>query len=162
MQRCMGGLVSESLLIYLDDVVVYSSDYDTHILHLELWKAVSPWPEAPPQMQPVPGKVTYRGHVISRDRISRHPAKTAAVKDWAAPTIIKQVWSFLGFVGYYSRFVKGYSKIASALNSHLVGTASVQKREDCSGGSPNFCPTLIFQSHSTSTLMLAWEVWRLY
>lgn len=36
MQQCMGGLVSESLLIYLDDVVVYSSDYDTHILHLEL------------------------------------------------------------------------------------------------------------------------------
>lgn len=35
MQLCLGGQVHDSLLIYLDDVVVYSSDFDTHIKHLE-------------------------------------------------------------------------------------------------------------------------------
>lgn len=35
MQHCLGNMVNESLLIYLDDVVMFSSDFDSHVCHLE-------------------------------------------------------------------------------------------------------------------------------
>lgn len=70
-------------------------------------------------------KVTYLGHVISKDGVSTDPEKTAVVENWSIPSTVKQVRSFLGFVGYYRRFIKGFSKIAAPLNALLVGTASM-------------------------------------
>lgn len=130
MQRCLGGQVSESLLIYLDDVVVYSPDFDTHIEHLEQVfekLAAHGLKLQPHKCSLFQRKVTYLGHVISKDGISIDPEKTAAVKDWPIPSTIKQVQSFLGFVGYYRRFIKGFSKMAAPLNALLVGTASMRQ-----------------------------------
>ena len=130
MQRCLGGQVQESLLIYLGDVVVYSPDFDTHIEHLEQVfekLAAHGLKLQPHKCHLFRKKVTYLGHVISKDGVSTDPEKTAAVRNWATPSTIKQVRSFLGFVGYYRRFMKGFSKIAAPLNALLVGSASMRQ-----------------------------------
>lgn len=129
MQRCLGGQVNESLLIYLDDVVVYPPDFDTHIKHLEQVfekLAAHGLKLQPHKCSLFQRKVTYLGHVISKDGISTDPEKTTTVRDWVIPSTVKQVRSFLGFVGYYRRFIKGFSKIAAPLNALLVGTASLR------------------------------------
>ncbi|XDV20421.1 hypothetical protein PO909_025751 [Leuciscus waleckii] len=131
MQRCLGGQVHDSLLIsFDDDVVVYSPDFDTHISHLEQVfekLAAHGLKLQPHKCSLFQRKVTYLGHVISGEGISTDPEKTVVVENWPIPFTIKQVRSFLGFVGYYRRFVKGFSKIAAPLNALLVGSASMRR-----------------------------------
>jgi len=59
----------------------------------------------------------YLGHVVSADCISTYRAKTSAVVDWPAPSNVNELRSFLGFAGYYRRFVPGYAKLVQPLNT---------------------------------------------
>ena len=54
-------------------------------------------------------KVTFLGHILSRDGIFVDPSKVQEVMDWKAPTLIYEVWSFLGLAGYYRRFIPDFS-----------------------------------------------------
>ena len=66
------------------------------------------------------------------------PDKIAVLKDWPAPSNIKELRSFLGFAGYYRRFVCNYSKIAKPLNSLLVGHRQTSKARKQSLQHPGF------------------------
>ncbi|XP_073222466.1 uncharacterized protein [Cicer arietinum] len=67
--------------------------------------------------------VAFLGHVVSKNGISVFPSKVEAVQNWPRPTTVKEIRSFLGLAGYYRRFVKDFSKIASPL------TRLTQKKE---------------------------------
>ncbi len=56
------------------------------------------------------------GHLVSAEGIATDPNKISAVKQWPVPTTLKALRSFLGFSGYYRRFVPGFSKIAGPLH----------------------------------------------
>lgn len=65
--------------------------------------------------------MTDVGHIISEDGVSTDPKKTEAVTTWPRPNTVTALRSFLGFCGYYRRFVKDYSKVAHPLNQLLSG-----------------------------------------
>ena len=65
--------------------------------------------------------VLYLGHMVSSDGIHTDPEKTASLTTWPVPQKIKSLRIFLGFTGYYRRFVKDYAKIVKPLNNLLVG-----------------------------------------
>ena len=58
----------------------------------------------------------FLGHVVSADGIYVDPLKVEAVASWGQPTMVTEVWSFLGLAGYYRRFIEGFSKIAGQLD----------------------------------------------
>ena len=60
-------------------------------------------------------RVAFLGHVISSEGVSVDPHKIEAVVNWKPPNNVSEVRSFLGLVGYYRKFVEGFSKIASPL-----------------------------------------------
>ena len=64
-------------------------------------------------------QVGFLGHVLSEEGISMDPSKVKDVLDWMAPTIVSQIWSFLGLAGYYRRFIKGFSNIAKPMTELL-------------------------------------------
>ena len=72
--------------------------------------------------------LTYLGHLISEKGIATDPAKVQAVRDWPVPTNVSDIKSFIGFVGYYRRFIKGFSKIAKPLHALTKGLESQNKR----------------------------------
>ncbi|GJS90321.1 hypothetical protein Tco_0772957 [Tanacetum coccineum] len=60
-------------------------------------------------------KVQFLGHVIDRKGIHVDPAKIDSIKDWASPKSPTEICQFLGLVGYYRRFIKGFSKITKSM-----------------------------------------------
>ena len=110
MQRCFGDQCYQTVLCYLDDIIIFSSTFDNHLERVEMVLQ---------RLQKIGLKlkttkchflqqqVLYLGHQVSADGIATDPEKIAAVKDWAVPNTIKQLRSFVGFVSYYRKYVLG-------------------------------------------------------
>lgn len=131
MQRCLGGQLSESALVYLDDVILYSVDFAAHLRHLEeVFRALERYglKLRPEKCHLFQTEVKFLGHRVSSEGVSPDPDKVSAVKEWTPPRTVRQVRAFLGFVGYYRRFVKDFSKIAKPLNELLKGTSRPRGR----------------------------------
>ena len=60
-------------------------------------------------------EVVFLGHIVGRTGLSCDPAKLSAVRNWHAPDKVKGVRQFVGFVGYYRRFVKDFAELAEPL-----------------------------------------------
>ncbi|GJY59589.1 putative reverse transcriptase domain-containing protein [Tanacetum coccineum] len=60
-------------------------------------------------------KVQFLGHVIDNEGIHVDPAKIESIKDWASPKTLTEIHQFLGLVGYYRRFIEGFSKSAKPM-----------------------------------------------
>lgn len=124
MQQCLNGQIAESLLVYLDDIIVYSADFSSHLQHLDqvferLWRHGLKL--CPDKCKLLQKEVTFLGHVVDQNGVRPDPGKIKAVVDWPVPTTVKKVRAFLGLAGYYRRFVAGFAKIARPLNRLLIG-----------------------------------------
>ncbi|KAL2093598.1 hypothetical protein ACEWY4_010910 [Coilia grayii] len=139
MQRCLGAQVHDYLLIYLDDVIVYSPSFQSHLNHLE--QVFARLHNYGLKLQPRKCRlfqrhVAYLGHIVSKEGVATDPDKTRVVRDWAVPSTVKQVRSFLGFAGYYRRFIPAFAKVAAPLHELLQGQANrpsarIQWTSDC-------------------------------
>ncbi|XP_041939766.1 uncharacterized protein LOC121700694 [Alosa sapidissima] len=130
MQRCLGEFLNESLLIYLDDVIIYSSSFDQHLQDLD--RVFQRLQDHGLKLQPrkcrlFQKRVSYLGHIVSAEGVATDPEKTAVVQAWLAPQNVRQVRSFLGLVGYYRRYIPGFAKIAAPLHGLLHGTTTTFK-----------------------------------
>ncbi|MCG8034843.1 MAG: DDE-type integrase/transposase/recombinase, partial [Candidatus Thiodiazotropha taylori] len=158
MERCMGDLNLRDCLIYLDDIVIFSKTFEEHVeklqavfqrLHEHGLKL------KPSKCELFKSQVVYLGHVVSREGIHTDPAKIEAVKKWPIPQCIKDVRKFLGFTGYYRRFIKGYAAIARPLNDLLIGhpTRSKAKKRKSKPATP--FTWNVEQQHAFDTIISA-------
>ena len=123
-QRCMEmiflGVQWEMLLIYLDDLIVFSGpDYDEHFQRLQsvMQKLIQAGLKLKPsKCQLLQQEVLFLGHVVGQAGIRPNPALIEKVRDWPVPRNIRQLQAFLGLCNYYRRFVYKFSDIASPLN----------------------------------------------
>ena len=124
MERCMGDMNLRDCLIYLDDIIIFSSSFEDHLdklqavfqrLHESNLKLKAN------KCEFFKREISYLGHIVSKDGIKTDNNKTEAVRTWPIPKSVKEVRQFLGFTGYYRRFIEGYAAIARPLNDLLVG-----------------------------------------
>ena len=118
MHTLLGSLQWEQLLIYLDDILVFGRDFQEHLRRLGL--VFSTLIKANLKLKPTKchlfqKSVKFLGHIISVEGIQPDPAKIDAVKTWPVPVNKDAVQSFLGFMSYYRRYVRGFTQLAEPL-----------------------------------------------
>ena len=70
----------------------------------------------------------YLSHVVSGKGVATNPKKVEAVTKWPTPKTVYDIRSFPGFVGYYRRFIKDFSKIAKPIREVITGLENQSKR----------------------------------
>ena len=122
MDNALSGLSWEVFLYYLDDIIVFSRDWKEH-LHC-LWMVFLRLREANlwlghKKCTLARTSVTFLGHLVSEKMLRTDLRLLESIWGIQPPTSVTQVRSFLGLLGYYRQFIKGFSKIAGPLNKLL-------------------------------------------
>lgn len=110
------------ILVFFDDILVYSSKWTNHLSHLrETFKILRDNVLYVKQSKCAFGvqQIDYLGHIISQDGVAMDGSKVDAVVNWPQPTTLKGLRGFLGLAGYYMRFIQGFGIIARPLNDLL-------------------------------------------
>ena len=131
MENCLGDLNLSWCLVYLDDIIIFSSTPEEHLERLEAVfqkLGAAGLKLKPSKCNFFREEIQYLGHIVSKDGISTDPKKVEAVVNWRPPTTVTEVRRFLGFVGFYRRFIKGFSRIAKPLSDLTRGLESSSKR----------------------------------
>lgn len=106
------------VLIFFDDILIYSDSVESHVKHLQLVFALMRENKLYAKRSKcayATEKVEYLGHYIEAKGVSIDPEKIQAVWDWPKPGNLKQLRGFLGLAVYYRRFVKTFGVIARPL-----------------------------------------------
>ena len=110
------------VLVFFDDILVYSPTWQAHIQQLQLvFEAMRKnfLKANRKKCTFAATQVNYLGHIISQQGVTTEPEKIQAVMDWPIPRTLKQLRGFLGLTGYYRRFVQAYGTICRPLTNLL-------------------------------------------
>eukprot|EP00731_Ephydatia_muelleri_P008358 Em0004g696a len=119
MDRVLGGLKWSSCLVYFDDIIVIGSTFSEHLKHLAA--VLTHLRQSGLKLNPTKCKlcqqqVTFLGHIVSTQGISKDPEKVEVIAKWPTPQSKRDVQQFLGLANYYRRFIKDFGVIAKPLN----------------------------------------------
>ena len=120
MDRVLCGMRWSRCLVYLDDVISFGKSVPEAIRRLE--EVLCRLSDYGLQLKAkkctfMQTEVGFLGHIVGRSGLACDPDKLSAVRNWHEPTKLKGVRQFIGFVGYYRRFVKDFAKLADPLVS---------------------------------------------
>lgn len=122
MDTVLIGIKGESALVYLDDIIVYSSTLEQHVECLE--QVLKRLDHANlyiqlPKCTFAVNEVEYLGHVVSGEGVKPDPKKIAAVVNYPRPKNERDIIAFIGLIGYYRRFIKDFASRTKPLTELL-------------------------------------------
>ncbi|KAL4324432.1 hypothetical protein GQ457_11G024800 [Hibiscus cannabinus] len=122
MNRVFQPYLDQFVIVFIDDILVYSKSEDEHEEHLRIVLQTLRKNQFYAKFSKCEfwlNEVVSLGHIVSAEGIRVDPKKIEAIMDWKQPKNVSEVRSFLGLAGYYRRFVEGFSIIAAPLTKIL-------------------------------------------
>jgi hypothetical protein len=115
-------LLDDFMIIYLDDILIFSDDPAKHTIHVERvlgrLRQYKLFIKAE-KCEFDRDRCEFLGFVVSPTGVQMDPGKVSTVLDWPEPTSVKQLQAFLGFTNFYRRFIPEYSRTCSPLTRLL-------------------------------------------
>lgn len=136
-QRCMNNLLEELIykdcLVYLDDIIVYSTSLEEHIMSIR--KVFEKLRIANLKLQLdkcefLKKETEFLGHIITTKGIKPNPNKINPIIKFPIPKTPKEIKSFLGLCGFYRKFIPNFAKIAKLMTLKLKKGASINIKDN--------------------------------
>jgi hypothetical protein len=134
MNKVFMECLDKFVVVFIDDILVYSRSEEEHEEHLHLAlqklrenRLYAKFSKCEFWMK----QVAFLGHVISKGGISMDPIKVQDVLSSNAPTSVGDIQSFLGLAGYYRRFIEGFLKISEPMTEFLKKDKKVEWISAC-------------------------------
>ena len=122
MNQIFHDALRKYVLVFFDDILIYSSTWNEHLTHLENVLRVIQQHVLFVKLSKCSFgvlEIEYLGHIVSGQGVSMDNSKVQAILQWPPPNNVKQLRGFLGLTGYYRRFIKAYARIAAPLTELL-------------------------------------------
>lgn len=120
MESVLGDLAFDVLLVYLDDILVFSKDFHSHLEKLDLVlrrlrdHGLKLNPKKYFLLRP---EVKCLGHVVSAAGIQVDMEKFSVLQNWPIPSSVREVRQVIGFMSYYRRFIPNFTQVARLLHA---------------------------------------------
>ncbi|RWS24587.1 Retrovirus-related Pol polyprotein from transposon-like protein [Leptotrombidium deliense] len=107
---------------YIDDSIIFTDDVDAHLIAFELY--LQCLVEAGLKINPKKceffcEEIEFLGHTLTKEGIRPIHEKVEAIKNTPEPQTRKQLRSFLGFAGYYRKFVRRFDELSYHLTEGI-------------------------------------------
>ena len=118
MNTLFGPFLRRFVIVFFDDILVYSASFQDHLQHLEQTFQVLLQNQFVLKLSKcsfAQTQVEYLGHIVSNRGVEPVASKISVIQQWPPPRTTKALRSFLGLAGFYRRFIRGYATIAAPL-----------------------------------------------
>ncbi|KAG8477207.1 hypothetical protein CXB51_030530 [Gossypium anomalum] len=134
MNRIFRLYLDRFVVVFIDDILVYSRDEEEHAEHLRTVLQILREKQLYAKFSKCEfwlREVGFLRHIVSAEGIRVDPSKISAIVNWSPPKNVSEVRSFLGLAGYYQRFVQGFSMIASPMTRLLQKDVKFEWTDEC-------------------------------
>jgi hypothetical protein len=120
MNNVLSKFLNKFVLVFIDDVLIYSKNREEHEEHLRLVLQVLREHQLCAKFNKCDffhKKIHYLGHVIFEEGVAVDLDKIRSIIEWPTPKDVSYIRSFMGLAGYYRRFIKRFSKIGCPITA---------------------------------------------
>ncbi|XP_057517897.1 uncharacterized protein LOC130798821 [Amaranthus tricolor] len=118
MNEILRPFLGKFVVVYLDDILIYSKELEEHFRHLRLVFKVLREQRLYEKLEKchfLSQEISFLGFIINREGVKADPKKIEAIKDWPTPNSITQIRSFHGLASFYRRFIHNFSSIMAPI-----------------------------------------------
>ncbi|XP_074293015.1 uncharacterized protein LOC141619902 [Silene latifolia] len=122
MNEVLKAFLGKFVVVYLDDILVYSRNLQKHLEHLRMVFETLREQKLYGKREKcsfLEEKILFLGYVVSGDGVEVDQSKVDAIRTWPSPCSVTEVRSFLGLASFYRRFIHNFSTIASPMTECL-------------------------------------------
>src|SRR5438128_11076212 len=119
MHEVLRSFIGKFVVVYFDDILIYSKSHDEHLEHLRAVFNVLREARLFGNLEKYTfctDRVSFLDYVVTSQGIEVDEVKIVAITSWPLPATVTQVRSFLGLAGFYRHFVRDFSTIAAPLH----------------------------------------------
>ncbi|KAK8951111.1 hypothetical protein KSP39_PZI003350 [Platanthera zijinensis] len=134
MNRVFKAFLDQLVIVFIDDILIYSKTEEEHAQHLPQVLQTLREQQLCVKFSKYAfwlTEIAFLGHMINAEGLAVDPAKIEAIINWTRPKSVTEVRSFLGFAGYYRKFVKDFSKLALSLTQLTRKNVVFMWGDDC-------------------------------